>query len=333
MHTTAEALRLHDLGLAMKIKPRKTIYSLTGRLLMAIGALMVIVSTIFWYFLIKYQEKELLTNFVKYGMSFVDNVKKSTRYGMLTFQELLIQQTVEAVGSTEGVIQIRIFNCRGRVAHSSRKEDIGTFVDKRSPVCFTCHTSGKPALMPKWTIHKSEEGYRVLNIVQPIYNEPSCYTSSCHVHPKEKAILGLVEANLSLALLDKAVNQQSIAITMYVFIFLSVISIVLCSILWKLVSTPVSILAEGMRKVAAGNLDHKVEISSSDEMGELAKSFNSMTEDLSKAKMELLEWGQTLEKKVEEKTEAIKNAQEQLIHSEKLASLGRMAAGVAHEIN
>ncbi len=318
----------------MKIKPRKTLYSLTGRLLLAIGALMIIVSTIFWYILIRYQEEELLENFVKYGMSFVDNVRKSTRYGMLTFQELLIQQTVEAVGSTEGVIQIRIFNCTGKVAHSSRKKDVGTVLGSNSVVCSTCHNAGRSrAVVPKWSIGKSMEGFRVLNIVQPIYNESSCYTSSCHVHPKNKKILGLVEANLSLALLDKAITQQSIGITLYIFVFLSVISIVLCSILWKLVSTPVSLLAEGMRRVSAGDLDHKVEVNTRDEMGELAQSFNTMTADLSRAKAELIEWGHTLEKKVEEKTKAIKNAQEQLIHSEKLASLGRMSAGVAHEIN
>ena len=318
----------------MKIKPRKTLYSLTGRLLWAIGALMAVVSTVFWYFLITYQEKELITNFVKYGMSFVDNVRKSTRYGMLTFQDLVIQQTVEAVGSTEGVLRIRIFNCKGKVTHSSQKNDVGAVLDTASPACIGCHTTGKShTFTPKWSIGKSEEGYRVLNIVQPILNEPACYTSACHAHSRDKKVLGLIEANLSLALLDQAITRQSIAITVYVFVFLFVISVVLCSILWKFVSTPVSILAEGMKKVAAGDLDHKVEINTRDEMGELAQCFNAMTADLSKAKVELIEWGHTLEKKVEEKTLAIKKAQEQLIQSEKLASLGRMSAGVAHEIN
>ena len=86
----------------MKIKPRKTPYSLTGRLLWTIGALMAVVSTIFWYFLITYQEKELIANFVKYGMSFVDNVRKTTRYGMLTFQEILIQQLCLIISRLSG---------------------------------------------------------------------------------------------------------------------------------------------------------------------------------------------------------------------------------------
>jgi two-component system NtrC family sensor kinase len=146
-------------------------------------------------------------------------------------------------------------------------------------------------------------------------------------------MLGLVEANVSLAHLDKSIKQQGIAITMYILIFLFIISIALCTILWNLVSTPVSLLKQGMERVAGGDLDYTLKVNSKDEMGDLARAFNAMTMDLKKTKDELMGWGNTLEKKVEEKTQAIQMAQAQLIHSEKLASLGRMAAGVAHEIN
>jgi two-component system NtrC family sensor kinase len=313
---------------------KKSIHSLTGKLILTIGTLMVVGSSIFWYFLFRHQEQELVEYSVKYGSSFVDSVKKSTRYGMLTFQKLLTQQTIEAIGSAEGVLNVRVFDNNGKIAYSSSKEDIGTVLDKNSQLCLSCHSiSGQSRATPTWFISKTGNGARILTIVQPIFNEAACYSSACHVHKESEKILGLAEANLSLAFMDKSLKEQGIAITVYILIFLFVISIVLCTILWNFVSTPVSMLAQGMRKVADGDLDYHVEINSRDEMGELAGAFNEMTSDLKAAKNELIEWGNTLEKKVEEKTEAIRMAQAQLIHSEKLASLGRMAAGVAHEIN
>lgn len=316
----------------------KGFYSLTGKLLLTIGTLMIIGSTIFWYLLIKNQERELVGNAVRYGISFIDFIKKSTRYGMLTFQNLLIQQTVEAISSAEGVIKIRIFNNKGKIIHSSLKEEIGTLVDKTSPMCKACHSNpDRPSdtllSKEKWTITKGQEGIRILNIVEPIYNEPACYTSACHVHPKEQKVLGIIESDLSLALLDKAIRKQGMAISTYVIGFIFAISLLLCIILWNLVSKPVTALVEGMEKVGSGDLDYNVKINRRDEMGVLAQAFNAMTVDLKAAREIMVNWTKTLEEEVEKKTEEIRRTQSQLIHAEKLASLGRMAAGVAHEIN
>jgi two-component system NtrC family sensor kinase len=76
-----------------------------------------------------------------------------------------------------------------------------------------------------------------------------------------------------------------------------------------------------------------VDIPFKDEVGQLAQSFNQMTENLKLANEHLIQWGKTLEKRVEERTQELKGMQDFLVQSEKLASLGKMAAGVAHEIN
>jgi two-component system, NtrC family, sensor kinase len=96
---------------------------------------------------------------------------------------------------------------------------------------------------------------------------------------------------------------------------------------------PLQRMALATRQIAKGDLSQKVEVNSRDEIGELAASFNQMTMDLRKANEELIAWGRTLEKKVEERTRELRDIQEHLIQAEKLASIGKLAAGVAHEIN
>jgi two-component system NtrC family sensor kinase len=99
------------------------------------------------------------------------------------------------------------------------------------------------------------------------------------------------------------------------------------------ITRPINALLFATDKIAHGELSHRVNIDSSDEIGQLGKSFNHMTSELQKATEELVGLTKTLEKKVREKTDELEKAQDSLIESEKLASLGKLAAGIAHEIN
>ena len=110
----------------------------------------------------------------------------------------------------------------------------------------------------------------------------------------------------------------------------------LLTILFFITSTiihPIQGVVFATNKIAQGDLDHKVEINFRDEIGQLAQSFNQMTENLKKANEKLIKWGKTLEKRVKERTKELREMQDYLIQSEKLTSLGKMSAGVAHEIN
>ncbi len=96
---------------------------------------------------------------------------------------------------------------------------------------------------------------------------------------------------------------------------------------------PLEEMVEASNRIAAGDLDHSVNVTSRDEIGILANSFNKMLASIKTMKLELEEWGRTLEEKVNKRTEELVAVRTQMAQSEKLASIGRLAAGVAHEIN
>jgi two-component system NtrC family sensor kinase len=111
------------------------------------------------------------------------------------------------------------------------------------------------------------------------------------------------------------------------------IIIVVAILLTRKISTPLKRLEVFAKNVEEGDYKPDFTIKAPREIENLAYSFNHMAKELDKEKKELENWANTLEIKVEQRSEELKKIHEQLFRSEKLASLGKLAAGVAHEIN
>ncbi|MFL6302550.1 MAG: sensor histidine kinase, partial [Candidatus Sulfotelmatobacter sp.] len=92
-------------------------------------------------------------------------------------------------------------------------------------------------------------------------------------------------------------------------------------------------LERGTDRLKDGDLGYQITVESEDEIGDLARSFNDMSSQLKAEHTENVAWTHTLEQRVEQKTRELRRAHEHALHTEKMASIGKMAAVLAHEIN
>src|ERR1700687_5248599 len=102
---------------------------------------------------------------------------------------------------------------------------------------------------------------------------------------------------------------------------------------WQVVGDPIKALEKGTEHLSEGELGYQIEVRSQDEVGDLAHSFNGMSLQLRAANEEIVTWAKTLEDRVEQKSKELNRAHDHMLHVEKMASIGKMAAVVAHEVN
>jgi two-component system NtrC family sensor kinase len=146
-------------------------------------------------------------------------------------------------------------------------------------------------------------------------------------------VLGVLDIAYSLDEMDRRERRDILSIAGISLALVVVIFIAVGALVTKQVYDPLADLEAGARRVSAGDREHLIPVRHLDEIGHLAASFNRMTQDLKRYEHDLQAWARTLEQMVEEKIAELRIAEAKAIHSEKLASVGLLAAGIAHEIN
>jgi two-component system NtrC family sensor kinase len=264
-----------------------------------------------------------------------ETIRRATHDGMLRNDADEVQRIIANIAAQEGIARIRIYNKEGRVRTSSLHQEEGTLVGLHSLECAACHAHSQPRAgldrRDRIRIFRAEDGSRILGIIAPIYNQPAC--ASCHVHPASQRVLGVLDVQLSLTQVDAVLRASERQMTYGLVATVVAVLVLTFLLLWRMVLSPVQKLTGAMARTATGDLSVRVPVRSDNEIGRMARSWNDMTDELGRARNALEQWNRTLEERVEEKTRELEKAHQQMVLVEKMASLGKLAAVVAHEIN
>ncbi len=266
-----------------------------------------------------------------------DLIKTSLYRLMLKNEREELYHTIQTLGSEPGVEIVRIYNKKGEIKFSTKEEETGQTVDMKAEACYACHAANQPIqslpMQKKTRIYRTKDGRRIMGLINPIRNARECSGSGCHAHTVEQTILGVLDVQMSLAALDKKVNETRVkGLTFSVGLVLLAV-ILFAIVVYIIIYRPIHTLQLGTSRLAVGDLDHRIKMERKDELGILARSFNNMAENLKRAYNELKSWSINLEKRVEDKTEELERMHRGMVQVEKMASLGKMAASVAHELN
>jgi two-component system, NtrC family, sensor kinase len=263
-------------------------------------------------------------------------IKRATHDGMLLNRKEEVQASIRRLAEGPEIAAIRVYDKKGFIAMSARQDEIGQRILADSETCCSCHEkegTRDAAVLERKGLTRVADGPEVLRQLLVIENEPSCAAAACHAHPADQRVLGVLDVEMSMAPLEAAIRTAGAQFLWTTLVLILVVGLTVAVFIRRVVQRPVMQLFQGTRRIADGDLDTRIEVRGHHELARLAEAFNRMAGQLSAARREVTEWSQTLEEKVAEKTEELGHVQRQVLHMEKMASLGKLSATVDHEIN
>ena len=291
----------------------------------------------FTWAVLEHRREEMEAMAARQVSEIAELVVASTRYAMMLNQHELAERIVVGFGHQQDIERVRVISKSGEVVHSNVTSEVGRLIDRRGEPCVVCHSGRTSALtdVPRelsWRV-VSGPGGRSLTAMRPIRNEPNCSSASCHEHKSGQRVLGVVDVSYSLREIDQAARLDGYYIMGASVVFIALFALLTGLFLQRMVYRPLFELEAGARRVQEGNFKEMVPSSHDDEFGRVAQAFNGMSSAVQHSRQQLEQLVATLELRVQERTHELLSARAEVAQSEKLASIGMLASGVAHEIN
>lgn len=315
----------------------RLVASLSLELLVLLVSSMALVFGVLGYLNIQLHRKHLEQTALANAARMSSVIKRNTSYYMLRNQRDGLYHIITDMANEPEMVRIRIINDQGVISFSSDLSEMGKVVDQHlqvhdalpASVASYRYSNGKQS----FRTYSLVNGDRALGVVTPIENSPSCSAAECHAHPAEIKTLGVLDTNISLASTEHSVAESRRQVMLYTGLAILGVALLSAAFVRYMLAGPLHALKEGTRRVGLGELGYQIQLRSSGELHALARSFNTMSCQLLEADRQINAWARTLEQRVEEKTRELSGAQEEMLRVERMASIGKLAAVVAHEIN
>jgi histidine kinase len=221
-----------------------------------------------------------------------NTINLGLRYAMLTYSPDSIREIIKNIATQPGILSIRVYNKKGQIKYSNLLAEIDETTDIKEEACFVCHRTEPPqtnlALRDRARFYTDESGHPCIGILRPIVNEPSCVNDPCHIHPGDKVILGLLDITVSMAANEAMLAHYTQRNFLAALVVAAATFLILFLFTHLLVNRPVRKMIKATRSIATGDTFLGVNVTQSDEMGELGHAIDSMGREVLSKQAELL---------------------------------------------
>jgi two-component system NtrC family sensor kinase len=323
------------------VKFRSSIY---GRVVYIITLSSLILFVLFGVIFRSVYEQYLNTVIRQSGNNIGSIVEGSLYHSMLENDKGALQGTLDIINTMSGIDDVNMYDAKDSLVYTSFSADS---TSHSNPNCRNCHENISSMFPRKeksyriinvkseCSMNQKDNNHRHLLIRSPILNEKSCYTSACHYHQQSDEVLGSLIIKIPLTDQDNAVKKSSAEFYLLATFITFLLLVILIFFTRRKIRHPLNDIVRASVAVSNGNKNTRLEIKPNqlDDIRMVSTAFNEMLDSLQAATEELQNWSQQLEYKVQKKTEELGAAQNELIHIERIASLGKLSSSVAHEIN
>jgi len=255
-------------------------HSLLTKVILTVSLTLFICLSLWSYFNTRFQKRVIMEHMVDGAVGLSDTIRLATHYAMLHNSRDDIRHITRNVGRQRDVERVRIYDKSGTIQFSSHGAEEGDETNIKAEACDVCHRTEPPrkrvALEERTRIFTTASGVRMLGVLTPIYNEPTCSGPPCHFHPPDKEVLGALDVVISLRGVDENLRDfelHSFAIAAFAFLFTTYLVLIFVV---RFVREPIRKLIDGTRLIARGRQIPTDDVDEADEMGQLVTAINRM---------------------------------------------------------